>query len=53
MTIPAGIYSISVNINTYEAFNNWLTQKQNELFESLQLDSMIILFVIQILIYLR
>ena len=38
MTIPAGIYSIRVNINTYETFYNWLTQKRNELFESLQLD---------------
>ena len=38
MTIPAGIYSISVNINTYKAFYNWLTQQRNELFESLQSD---------------
>ena len=38
MTIPVGIYSIPVNINTYETFYNWLTQKQNELFELLQLD---------------
>ena len=38
MTIPAGIYSIPVNINTYEAYYNWLNQKRTELFESLQLD---------------
>ena len=38
MTIPAGIFSIPVNINTYELFYNWLTHKRNELFESLQLD---------------
>ena len=38
MTIPAGITSIPVNINTYELFYIWLTHKRNELFESLQLD---------------
>ena len=38
MTIPARIYSIPVNINTYETFYNLLTQKRNELFELLQLD---------------
>ena len=38
ITIPAGIYSIPVNINTQETFYNWLTQKRNKLFESLQLD---------------
>ena len=38
MTIPAGIYSIPVNINAYKAFYNWLTQNRNELFELLQLD---------------
>ena len=38
MTIPAGIYSFPVNINTYETFYNWLKQKRNELLELLQLD---------------
>ena len=38
MTVPAGIYSIPVNINTYESFYNWLTHGRNELFESLKLD---------------
>ena len=38
MTIPAGIYSIPVNINTYESSYNWLTHELNELFELLQLD---------------
>ena len=38
MTIPAGIYSISVNINTYETYYNWLKHGRNELFESLQSD---------------
>ena len=32
MTIPTVIYSIPVNINTYEAFYNWSTQNRNELF---------------------
>ena len=38
MTVPAGIYSIQVNINTQETFYNWLTHGRNELFESLKLD---------------
>ena len=38
MTVPAGIYSIPVNINTYETFYYWLTHGRNELFDSLKLD---------------
>ena len=38
MTILAGIYSIPVNINTYETCYNWFTHGRNELFESLKLD---------------
>ena len=38
MTVFAKIYSIPVNINTYETFYNYLTHGRNELFESLKLD---------------
>ena len=38
MTVPARIYSIPVNINTYETFYNWFTHERNELFELLKLD---------------
>ena len=38
ITIPAGNYSIPVNINTYETSYNWLTHERNELFISLQLN---------------
>ena len=38
MTISAGIYSIPVNINTYDTFYNWVTHGRNKLIELLQLD---------------